>query len=247
MARGFRRTRRRTRGRFGRKTGFVRRVRSALNRIAEKKFVDRSIDWSPQLNDPAFLGWQLVRNGPVGVSTVLPPLSTCVEGTGDQQRVGKKTMGLSIQIKLTCNMVPTAANVLLFPTAFPMGLTWRFALVLDREPNTTTPQAGDIWLTPFTNLATVSTRFRPKSQRFRILMDETMVMSAQVMCPCTIERFLTLPKIVSQYNGTGDTFSDINLNCISLWCCPNVGAVGGLATNFSFTLRGETRFVFTDV
>lgn len=247
-ARRFKRTRR-----FKRRGGraFTGKVRAAITRIAEKKFCDVQMHWTPSLNEAPFLGWQLVKDGATSSAQALVPLNTVDEGTDDTQRVGKKTMARYLSLKIVCAMYPgTATDLVPFATAFPMGLSLKFVVVLDQEPNTTQAAASDIWDEATGTQAYVAQRNRRKSTRFRVLAEDIMTMSPQVMCPCTISRFISLRNLVTAYANTGFSINNIMTNAIQLWVCPNVSAstVGSdQDTKYSFSLTGEFRAVYVDV
>lgn len=222
----------------------TRAIKRVVNSLAERKYSDISLSYENQLSG---VGAEWNRIGTV-------PLNAVASGTAVFQRIGSKVKMRHIFIKF--DMQPnlaTGGTSVPFTTAYPAGLRIRFALVLDRESNGTSPLSGDIWaFSPQIvgdNGELWTFRNHDYAGRFKILKYFDFFMSPGAMCPCAAEYFRKIALTCDYKQTTGATDSDIWKNSITLWVAANTdpapGTVTGIGSVFDYNIR--FRVEYTDI
>lgn len=243
-------------------------VRRALASIAEKKWVDHifaDYDFYAVGGNALSYRWRPISKNGADTLTVVGSnqdnLCGCVQGTGQTARNGVKIMAKYLVIKLICEMgrgggaggqpVPWGSGPVFNSGGnYPYGLTTKFAVVLDRDPNGSagvTP--SDIWTTDnAAEIGFASQRNHDYTSRFRILKEFKMSMAAGVMCPCSMEVFVPL-NLEIEFSGGNDNMASVLKNRVQLYRVQNQGvlddSIGGCYGSVRY--RGECRMVFQDL
>lgn len=229
-------------------------VKRAVAATAEKKFVDKLLTnvcidtgGTSTLADAAYLKPLLYSSNWTG-NNPIPPTTVAV-GSGVNERVGKKTQLRYMYIKLLCSMItlpdaPNPPNT--FLNQYPNGMLTKFYVVLDRSPNNQSPpDRAEIWYPDNAGNYTIrSQRNHDKTARFQILGEFSMSMSPGVMCPCMIEKYVSLKGIQQEYSGTGATYADVVKNQITIWYAQSSAPVSAAGT---VNYTGEIRTVYVDI
>lgn len=198
-------------------------VRKGLSAVAERKWHDTSITAASD-------GTDNIRQAKSDPINVVP------QGSGISSRIGMKHTNLYLNVKLNCAM--TSA----FSTQYPQGCTIKIWYVLDSASNNGSTSQDDIWHDPNT-FKTLSQRNHEEAYRFRMLKEAEMRMSPGAMCPCSMNHYIPLRNVVTQYKDTGGDAAATESNGVWMfWSVYPQSATGSGAV----VLTGNSRIVYVD-
>lgn len=165
------------------------------------------------------------------VTSLAPPLTSSftaatllnglAQGTGTNERVGRKTTLKSVQLRYTH-----------IPTSGGPDSQVRIAIIYDKQPNGALPAASDIF-----NQANFNSHLNlANSDRFVVIMDEISESSQSSLIGISGQRYVKC-NLETIYGGTTNGIASINSGSLMILAANNADPTIGAVSSLFFNVR----------